>query len=136
MFKKLLFAVVPMLMVATNVFAEDDILADVANLKSDAINDAKISIEAGVGALDFDALAKDAGKDKIGDAIEARSRGGGGGYGSYGYSNYGYGGYYNSYSYYPSYYSYGYSPYSYYRPIAYSYPVYSYPVYSYYWGCY
>jgi hypothetical protein len=151
MLKKLMLAVVPMLMVATNEFAADDVISDVANLKADSISDASISIEAGIGALDVDALAKDAGKDKSTEAIEACFRGygyGGYGYGcgygyggyGYGYGSYGcyggYGGYYNScynscysscYSYYPSY--------SYcYRPVCYS-TCYS-PCYTSYWGCY
>lgn len=129
MFKKFLFAVVPMLFVATSAFAGDDVLSDVAGLKASAITDAAISIDTGLAALDVDALASNAGKEKSTDAIEACFR-------SYGYNSCGYN-YYNScynscYNYCQPTFNYCYQTYYVYRPVCYSvcYPVVSY------WGCF
>lgn len=122
MLKKILFAVVPMIFMASAVFAEDDVLKDVANLKASAIKDAEISIDDPTANLDVDGLAEKAGTEKT-DAIEACFRRFG--YGGYG----GYGGYYN-YCYQPCY------TYSYYcyQPYYVCYrPVYTY--YTTYWGC-
>src|SRR5689334_4932532 len=88
MFKKvLLCAVVPLALMATRAFGEDDLLKDVASLKASSISDASISIEDASGALDVDALASNAGTEKSKDAIEACFRNFGYGYGcGYGYN--------------------------------------------------
>ena len=122
-------------MIAGHAFAGDDVLSDVSNLKASAISDASISIESGIGALDVDALAKDAGKEKSTDAIEACFHSYGYGYGGYGC---GYGSYYNScysscYNYCQPYYNTCYSSFYCYRPVVYSV---CYPIYNSYWGCY
>lgn len=134
MLKKLILAAIPVLLAVGNAFAGDDVLSDVAGLKASAITDAAISIDTGLAALDVDALASNAGKEKSTDAIEACFR-------SYGYNNCGYNyNYYNScynscynncYSYCQPTYNYCYQTYYAYRPVCYSvcYPVYSY------WGC-
>ena len=147
MFKKLMFAVVPMMMVAGSAFADDN--ANDSDLTIDAstisVADANI-VEASLD-IDVDQLAADAGQDKKTDAIEAcfrrcgYSNCGWGGYSScYGYSNYGscYGGFSSYYS--PCYTScyqpyYSYTSYCVARPVYYTSCV-SQPCYSSYWGCY
>ena len=126
MLKKFLLAMIPMAFMVATVWAEEDVLKDVANLKASAITDAQISIDDPTAALDVDALANNAGTEKKTDAIEACFRR----FGYGGYSNYCYNYGYSSYCYQPCYtYSYYcYQPYY----VAYR------PVYSYctsYWGC-
>jgi hypothetical protein len=121
MFKRFLFALVPMALMATSVLAEDDLL----DLSQDQITDAEIEIEvAGLGDLDVDQLGADAGRESTDEAIEACFR------------RFGYGGGYRYWHYRPCYYP-TYS-YSYCHPVYYSYrPVYHYvPRYYHYWGCY
>lgn len=129
MLKKVLFAVVPVLLVASSAIA-DDFLGEVASLKADSIQDAAIAIEnVNLDGLDVDALADNAGGKSSDEAIEACFRRfGWGGYGGYGCYNYNY-----SYNYcYRPCYTY-YQPFYCYRPVTY----YScYPVYTNYWGCY
>ena len=142
MFKKLMFAVVPVLMLAGITVADDAALT----IDAATIADADVNIVDDALDIDVDQLASDAGSEKKTDAIEACFR-------SCGYSNHGWGGGYNSCygSYYGSCYSnygcyqpyYSYSSYCCARPVYYtSYccqPTYSYscqPVYSSYWGCY
>ena len=132
MFKKLMFAVVPILMLAGTTVADDAALT----IDAATIADADVNImDAG---LDVDQLAADAGSDRKTDAIEACFRhcgysscGWGGGYNSC-YGSY-YGSCYSNYGCYQPYYSY--TSYCCARPVYYS----SYccqPTYSYYWGCY
>lgn len=137
MLKKILFAVVPMVLFAGTVSADDDLLAKLANMddaKIAASVDADADVEDGLGQADVDALLGDDDKDE--DAIAAcfRRIGYGYGYSSYGYSNYGYGSYgYSSYRCYTPTYTY------YHRPVyRYCSPVVTYytPVYTSYWGCY
>jgi hypothetical protein len=126
MLKRVLFAMVPMALMATSVFADDDLMS----LSKDKISDAKIEIElAGMGDVDVDELGAEAGSESGDEAIEAcfrRFR--------YGY-RYGYGCGYRNWHYRPCYYTYSYS---YCHPVYYSYrPVYHYvPQYVQYWGCY
>ena len=125
MFQKLMFAVVPVLMLAGTTFADD------ADLTIDAstITDADVNIVDTALDMDVDQLAADAGAYKKPDAIEACFR-------SCGYSSYGWGGCYHScysnYSCYQPYYSY--TSYCCARPVYYS----SYccqPTYSYSYAC-
>lgn len=122
MLKRVLFAMVPMALMATSVFADDDLM----NLSRDKISDAKIEIElAGMGDLDVDELGAEAGSESNDEAIEACFR----------RFRYGYGCGYRNWHYRPCYYTYSYS---YCHPVYYSYrPVYRYvPRYVNYWGCY
>ena len=136
MFKKFMFAVVPVLMMAGTTFADD---ADLA-IDASTITDADVNIVEDVLDIDVDQLAADAGTDKKTDAIEACFR-------RCGYCSYGWGGgyrsCYSSYGCYQPYYSY--TNYCCARPVYYSsyccQPAYSYnyscqPCYSSYWGCY
>ena len=139
MFKKLMFAVVPVLMLAGTTFADDAALT----IDASTIADADVNIVDNALDIDVDQLAAEAGTGKKTDAIEACFR-------HCGYSSYGWGGGYNSC--YSNYSSYGcYQPYYSYtnyccaRPVYYSsyccQPTYSYsyscqPSYSSYWGCY
>ncbi len=142
MFKKFMFAVAPMVLVASSVLAGDDMLSTIANL--DGANDtAAVEDADALGQADVDALLGDD-DDKNGEEAVAACfrRGHGHSYGSYGgYSNY------NSYGYssYSSYCSPSYS-YNYCYPVQQCYtPVYSYcapvsyscysPCYTSYWGC-
>lgn len=135
MFKKLLFAVVPVLMLAGTTVADDAALT----IDAATIADADVNIVDAALDIDVDQLAADAGSAKSTDAIEACFR-------SCGYSHHGWGGGYNScynYGCYQPFYSY--TSYCCVRPVYYtSYccqPTYTYsyscqPVYSSYWGCY
>ena len=125
MLKKLVLALMPLTLLATNVMADDNELhIDVASIADADVN----VVEADLN-IDVDQLSADAGTEKSENAIEACFRNYGyhcGGWGGYGYNCW------NSCSYH-SYYSY--------RPICYAPPVYRCvyavaPVYSYYWGCY
>ncbi len=145
MFKKFMFAVAPMVLVASSVLAGDDMLSTIANL--DGANDpAAVEDADTLGQADVDALLGDD-DDKNGEeAVAACFRRG------YGHS-YGSSGGYNSYN---SYNNCGYSSFSSYCSPSYSYnycypvrqcytPVYSYcapvsyscysPCYTSYWGC-
>jgi hypothetical protein len=121
MIKKFLFAVAPLCLLAVGSFASanENLLDEVASLKSSSIDTAEIAIEDAGLDLDVDALSADAENGE--DAIEACFRNFYGCYGGY------YGGCYN-YCYRPVYHHY------------YCYrPVYTYcytPVYYHYWGCY
>ncbi len=130
MLKKLLFAVVPVLMFAGTTVADD------ATLTIDAatIADADVNIVDAALDIDVDQLAANAGTENKIDAVEACFR-------SCGYRSYGWGGGYNS-CYGSCYSNYGcYQPYYSYTSYCCARPVYytSYccqPTYSYYWGCY
>ena len=129
MFKKLMFAVVPMLMLAGTTFADDDAALTI-DASTIAVADANI-VDTDLN-IDVDQLATDAGKENKTDAIEACFR-------RCGYSNYGWGGGYNSC--YNSCYSPCYQPYYSYTSYCCARPVYytaciCQPVYQYYWGCY
>jgi hypothetical protein len=132
MFKKLLFAVVPVLMLAGTTVADDALTIDVATIADADVN----VVEAGLD-IDVDQLTANVGSEEKTDAIEACFRscgysrcGWGGGYNScYGSC---YGSCYSSYGCYQPYYSY--TTYHCARPVYYT----SYccqPTYSYYWGC-
>jgi hypothetical protein len=136
MFKKLMFAVVPVLMLAGTTFADD---ADLA-IDASTITDADVNIVDNALDIDVDQLSADAGTNNKTDAVEACFR-------RCGYSSYGWGGGYNScysnYNCYQPYYSY--TSYCCARPVYYSsyccQPTYSYsyscqPCYTSYWGCY
>lgn len=125
MFKNFLLSVAALALMVTGVFAEDDLLKDVASLNASSITDAQIAIEDGTGSgLDVDGLAQQAGGEKSDQAIEACFR------------RFGYGGGYCHYNFYnPCYtYSYCYPQFYCYRPVYYY--SYCYPVYTHYWGCY
>lgn len=126
MLRKMLFAIVPMVLAISTVNADETIDINLSN-----INDAAIEIEEpGLGDLDVDALSDEAGEES-GDAIEACFRRFGYRRSSWGYG-YGYG-----YRCYRPYYSYRvcHPTYYCYRPAYhYSYPVVSH--YRSYWGCY
>jgi len=129
MLKKIIFAVVPMMFLATITVAEDNLLS---GLDVTSIQDADISIEEASSDLDFDALSGEAEEGEGDEAIEACFRRFGyrsfgyRGYGGFGHRGFGYGGFgYSCYRpCYTSYYSYA--------------PVYHhayYPVVRNYWGC-
>lgn len=142
MFKRVVFAMLPLTLMVATVHAEDsELTVDVAS-----ITDADVEVlDVGLN-VDVDQLTADAGSDKSDDAVEACFRrcgyyGGGWGRGCYsynynnwnsGYSNFGcygnsFGGCYSPCYSYPSYYCV--------RP-AYQYSCVSSPIYSGYWGCY
>ncbi|TWT93936.1 hypothetical protein [Stieleria varia] len=141
MLKKILFAVVPMLMIAGTVSADNDLLNQLASMNDNGITasaPADVDTDDKLGQADVDALLGD--EDNGEDAVAACFRRVGYGYGrsyghSYGYRSYGYSSCYSPcYSYYtPSYYSYSYCrPTYYYTPVVTHYT----PVYTSYWGCY
>lgn len=142
MFKKLMLAVVPVMMMAGSAFADDNAAdADLAiDASTIAVADANIVDTS--PDIDVDQLAADAGQDKKVDAIEACFR-------RCGYSNHGwgggfrscYGGYNSCYGGYSSCYSPCYQPYYSYTSYCVARPVYYSPyvcqsAYSSYWGCY
>ncbi len=138
MFKRFLFAVVPMLMVANSVMGDDDLLSAIASLDGDQSPVAAEVANADtdlLGQADVDALLGDDEADGEEAVAACFRRFGGcfGGYGSYGgfrssYCNYGY-----SYNCYPTY-NYCYTPvrYTYCPPVTYT--CYT-PCYTSYWGC-
>jgi hypothetical protein len=138
MFKKLMMAVVPMLLAACSVQADDVVTDTGAGISIDvaSISDASVEIvEAGLD-VDVDQLASEAGKSEKTDAVEAcfrrcgyHSCGWGGGYGGW---NSCYSSCYNNYSCYQPYYSY--TSYCCVRPVYYTTCVCQ-PLYQY-WGCY
>ncbi|MCC9607930.1 hypothetical protein LOC68_02620 [Blastopirellula sp. JC732] len=127
MLKKVLFAIVPVLLFTVALRADDSLGLDLAK-----IQDADVSIVDEGFDVDVDKLAADAGAESEDKAIEACFR-------SFGYRSYGYCGYssYGCYNYGCYNYNYGcYRPYFYtYRPVYYS-PVCYTPCYTSYWGCY
>ena len=138
MFKKLMMAVVPMLMAACSVQA-DDVTSDTgASIEIDvaSISDASVEIvEAGLD-VDVDQLAANAGKAEKTDAVEAcfrrcgyQSCGWGGNYGCW---NSCYNNCYSNYSCYQPYYSH--TSYCCVRPVYYATTVCQ-PLYQH-WGCY
>lgn len=128
MLKKMLFALVPMVMIVSAVRADEDLLAGVSVAD---IQDAAVAIEEPGLDVDVDGMLAEA-DDATGDeAIEACFR-------SFGYRSHGYGcgygyGYSYGYSCYRPYYNPCYSTYYCYRPVTYYH--YCAPVYSSYWGC-
>lgn len=129
MLKRILFAIVPLTMLAAGVRADDtDLTIDQASITDAAAEITEASVE-----VDVDQLASDAGTaGKAADAIEAcfRSCGYYGGYSNWncGYSNWNCG--YTSYCYQPCY-----STFYYTRPVYHcAYAVA--PICQYYWGCY
>lgn len=143
MFKRILFAMLPLVVVAGAASADDDLLTKLAQMDDNAITaTAEMSTDTDdeLGQADVDALLGDDDKDE--DAVAACFRRVGFGYG-YGSSRYGYGSSRYGYSSYTSYRHYRYTPtcysYSYVRPVTYHYtPVITHytPVYTSYWGCY
>jgi hypothetical protein len=130
MFKKMILALVPVVMLASNVLADDDLLSELANTKGGNIADASIEVDEFQFDVDVDALADNAGEETGEDAVEACFR-------RFGYRSWGYRHGYNCFR--PVY-----NCYTYYRPLlcrpiyhTYRY-TYSYcaPVVSHYWGCY
>ena len=138
MFKKLMMAVVPMLLAACSVQADDLVNDDGAGISIDvaSISDASVEIvEAGLD-VDVDQLAANAGKAEKTDAVEAcfrrcgyQSCGWGGNYGCW---NSCYNNCYSNYSCYQPYYSY--TSYCCVRPVYYTTTVCQ-PLYQH-WGCY
>ena len=139
MFKKLMFAVVPVMMMAGSAFADDNAADADLTIDASTITVADANIVDTSPDIDADQLAADAGQDTKVDAIEACFR-------RCGYSNYGwgggfrscYGGYSSCYS--PCYSScyqpyYSYTSYCVARPVYYS-PYVCHSAYSSYWGCY
>lgn len=123
MLKKMLFAVVPMLLLATVAHADDDLLA---GLDANSIQDADITIESASLDVDFESVADNTDSE---DAVEACFR-------RFGYRGWGYRSYscYRPYySCYRPYYNVCYQTYYCYRPVFYQA---CYPVYRSYWGCY
>lgn len=122
MLRKMLFAIVPMVLAISSVHADETL-----DLNLSDISDAAIEIEEpSLDNLDVDALADKASGESE-DAIEACFR-------RFGYRHYGYG---YGYRCYRPYYSYRvcYPTYYCYRPVYhYSYPVVRY--HNVYWGCY
>ena len=135
MLKKFLFAVAPMVLVASSVMADDSLLSSVAKMDLDgAVADtSQVDADDDLGQADVDALLGEGEEQSAEEAVAACFRRIGYGYRSYGYRSYGY----RSYGYrswcnpcYRSYYSY--PSLHCYRPVSYS--CYT-PVYSSYWGC-
>ena len=131
MLKKILFAVAPMMLMASSVMADDDLLSKVASMDLSGASNASVAAVASsddLGQADVDALMGDT-EQSGEEAVAASFRRFGHGYRSYGhryhygYRNYGWG---NHYSYYRPY------RHHYYTPVVYS--CYT-PVYSSYWGC-
>jgi len=138
MFKKLMMAIVPMLMAACSVQADDVTSDSGASIEIDvaSISDASVEIvEAGLD-VDVDQLAANAGKAEKTDAVEAcfrrcgyQSCGWGGNYGCW---NSCYNNCYSNYSCYQPYYSY--TSYCCVRPVYYTTTACQ-PLYQH-WGCY
>lgn len=123
MFKKVILALVPVAMLASNAVANDDLLNELANTKGSNIADASIEVDEIEFDVDVDALAEKAGEE---DAVEACFR-------RFGYRSWGYG--YGYHCFRPVY-----NCYTYYRPLLCRpiYRTYTYcaPVITHYWGCY
>ena len=138
MFKKLMMAVVPMLMAACSVQADDVTSDSGASIEIDvaSISDASVEIVEAALDVDVDQLAANAGKAEKTDAVEAcfrrcgyQSCGWGGNYGCW---NSCYNNCYSNYSCYQPYYSY--TSYCCVRPVYYTSCVCQ-PLYQH-WGCY
>lgn len=135
MLNRILFAVAPLMLIASSALANDDLLSAVAKLdqsKSDSTLSATADAES-FGQLDVDTLLADGDQPTSEQAIAACFRRIGYGYRyGRGYRSYGrFCGYRNWY--YPSYTTYyTYPALSCYRPVTYSYCA---PIYSSYWGC-
>ncbi|QDT09327.1 hypothetical protein [Planctomycetes bacterium K23_9] len=134
MLKRILFAVAPLMLVATSVMAEDNLMSRLAKLDVNdaAANAAEVADADDFGQADVDALLGDDEDKSSEDAVAACFRRVGYGYNycrSYNsYSNYRYHNYYT-----PVYHSYRYcAPTYHYTPVTYSYYT---PVYTSYWGC-
>ena len=134
MFKKILFAVAPMMLVAGSVMADDDLLSKIAKMDTtDVKNDiAEVEETDDLGKVDVDNLLGDNEEESTEEAVAACFRRYGRSYRSNSYRSYNYGYTYNFgytthcapvHTYYPSYH---------YTPVTYSH--YS-PVYTSYWGC-
>jgi hypothetical protein len=132
MLKKFIFAVAPMMLVASSVMADDSLLSRVASMDLDGAMSAPTAVEDAdeLGQADVDALLGD--EDDSGEeAIAACFRRIGYGYGHRGYRSYGHYGYRSFYNCYRPY-RHCYTPvYSYCRQVYHSYA----PVYNSYWGC-
>ena len=59
MLKRILFAVVPMALVAGSVFAEDDLLTQLANENSESVTAVDVDDDVELGKADVDALLGD-----------------------------------------------------------------------------
>ncbi|TWU59923.1 hypothetical protein Poly51_01960 [Rubripirellula tenax] len=136
MFKKTLFAIAPMMLLACSVQANDDLLTAIAKMDTATEKVAQVEIDDDqLGQADVDALLGDD-EENSSDAIAAcfrRFGGYGRSYGSYGgYSSYRSHGYRSCYTnwYNPCYTSYNRC----YTPV-YTYSCYT-PCYTSYWGCY
>ena len=138
MFKKLMMAVVPMLLAACSVQADDVTSDSGASIEIDvaSISDASVEIVEAALDVDVDQLAANAGKAEKTDAVEAcfrrcgyQSCGWGGNYGCW---NSCYNNCYSNYSCYQPYYSY--TSYCCVRPVYYTSCVCQ-PLYQH-WGCY
>jgi hypothetical protein len=132
MLKKFLFAVAPMMLLASSVMADDSLLSKVANMDLSGANNASAAVEDidQLGQADVDALLGD-GEESGEEAIAACFRRIGYGYGYRSYRHHGYRSYCGSYNYFRPY-RHCYTPVTYYRPAYYS--CYT-PVYTSYWGC-
>lgn len=138
MFKKMMMAVVPMLLAACSVQADDFASDTGASIEIDvaSISDASVEIVGAGLDVDVDQLAANAGKAEKTDAVEAcfrrcgyQSCGWGGNYGCW---NSCYNNCYSNYSCYQPYYSY--TSYCCVRPVYYTTTVCQ-PLYQH-WGCY
>ncbi|TWU38320.1 hypothetical protein [Novipirellula artificiosorum] len=133
MLNRILFAVAPMILVASSVVAEDNLLSRIANMElSDSV--AAVDDRDDLGQADVESLLNEGEESSGEEAIAACFRRIG-----YGYRHSGYRSYHSYYR--PCYntsYSYGYNFSSSYYPRYHSYaPCYSHytPVYTSYWGC-
>ena len=131
MFKKILFAVVPMVLVAGTSFADENLLEQLAQENTDTIADV-VDDESPMGKDDVDQLLGDSDEsdEEMVAACYSRVR-----YSRsyHSYPSYGYGYSYPAYNYhhYPTY------SYTYHRPVVYKPVHYNHytPVYTSYWGC-
>lgn len=131
MFKRILLSAVPMVLFAGGVFADDDLLKQLASENTDVVA-AVADDDVEMGKNDVDQLMGDAEESSEETIAACYSRI------SYRYPSYGYHSSYPAYSY-PTYSYHRYPTYRYnYRPVVYK-PVhhtYYTPVYTSYWGCY
>lgn len=131
MLKRILFAVAPLMLVATSVMAEDNLMSRLAKLDTNDAGTAQVIDADELGQADVDALLNDDEDKSSEDAVAACFRRVGYGYNygrSYRSHNYGYRSHYS-----PVYCNYSYcTPTYHYTPVTYSYYT---PVYTNYWGC-
>ncbi|NND96075.1 MAG: hypothetical protein HKN47_01960 [Pirellulaceae bacterium] len=130
MLKRILFAVAPMMLIASSVMANDDLLSKIAKMDTTDIKDSIAAVDEidELGQADVDALLGDIDEESSEDAVAACFRRIGYGYGHRSYRSYHCGFHYNwcspvRYTCYPTYH---------YRPVHYR--CYT-PVYTSYWGC-